>query len=287
MPAHATVFVEDGAIREAQDADAPVPWWSFSKTIIAATTLRLAELGRLDLDGAAPGYSLRQLLRHEAGIKDYGPLPAYHEAVAKGDQPWPAAELRARAGADTAAFPPGQGWGYSNIGYLEARQRIEAAHHGHLCDAARELVLEPLGVEARLAVSRKDLADVEMGSAAGYHPDWVYHGLFVGPLVEAARLLAGLLGRASPLQASSVAAMRQSHALPQFAGPVWKTPSYGLGLMRSTTEGGFLVEGHTGGGPGSGIAVYGREDWPGTAVAVFALEETGVSVEAEAVRLLT
>lgn len=286
MPAQAMVVVEDGASRHAQDADAIVPWWSFGKTIIAATALRLAEQGRLSLDDAAPGYSLRQLLRHEAGIKDYAPLPAYHEAVARGDQPWPTAELRARAGADSHAFPPGQGWGYSNIGYLEARQRIEAAHHGRLGEAARELVLKPLGIEARLAVTLKDLEGVEMGSAAGYHPDWVYHGLFVGTLEAAARLLAGLLGPGSPLQPASVAAMRQSHALPQFAGPVWKAPSYGLGLMRSTTEGGFSAEGHTGGGPGSDIAVYGREDRPGLAVAVFALQDAGVSVEADAVRLL-
>ena len=286
MPAHALVVVEDGAVREAQDAGAVVPWWSFSKTIIAATALRLVELGRLDLDGAAPGYSLRQLLRHEAGIKDYGPLPAYHQAVASGEPPWPRAELRSRAGADSAAFPPGQGWGYSNIGYLEVRQRIEAAHHGRLGEAAREFILEPLGVEARLAVTPKDLDGVEMGSASGYHPDWVYNGLFVGPLEQAGRLLAGLLGPRSPLLPGSVAAMRESHALPQFAGPVWKAPRYGLGLMRSKVEGGFIAEGHTGGGPGSGIAVYGREDHPDLAAAVFALEETGVSVEAEAVRLL-
>lgn len=287
MPAYAKVLVEDGAVRQAQDAAAAVPWWSFSKTIIAATALRLVELGRLSLDDATPGYSLRQLLRHEAGIKDYGPLPAYHEAVAKGEAPWPTAELRARAGADSAAFPPGQGWGYSNIGYLEVRQRIEAAHHGLLAEAARDLVLEPLGVEARLAITHKDLDGVEMGSAAGYHPNWVYHGLFVGPLAEAARLLAGLLGSASPLTAASIAAMRESHALPQFAGPVWTAPSYGLGLMRSTTEGGFTAEGHTGGGPGSSIAVYGRPDRPGLAAAVFTLEDTGTSAEAEVVRLLS
>lgn len=287
MPAHALVLFEDGAMRQAQDADAVVPWWSFSKTIIAATALRLVELGRLSLDDATPGYSLRQLLRHESGIKDYGPLPAYHEAVAKGDQPWPTAELRARAGADSTAFAPGQGWSYSNIGYLEVRQRIEAVHHGLLAEAARELVLELLGVEARLAITAKDLDGVEMGSAAGYHPAWVYHGLFVGPLAEAARLLAGLLGSASPLQPASIAAMRESHALPQFAGPVWKAPSYGLGLMRSTTEDGFIAEGHTGGGPGSNIAVYGRQDRPGRAAAVFALEETALTVEAEAVRLLS
>lgn len=286
MPAHARVLIEGDAVIEAQDAEAPVPWWSFGKTIIAATALRLAELGRQNLDDDASGYSLRQVLRHEAGLKDYGALPAYHQAVAAGETPWPAGDLRRRASANTHAFPPGQGWAYSNIGYLEARQRIEAAHPGTLEAAARRLIFEPLGVTARLAVAKDDLNGVEMGSARGYHPNWVYHGLFVGSLTEAARLLAGLLGPNSPLQAPSLAAMRQSHALPQFAGPVWKTPSYGLGLMRSATEGGFIAEGHTGGGPGSAIAVYGREDQPGRVAAVFALEGAGIEVEAEAARLL-
>ena len=286
MPAHARVLIEGDAVIEAQDAEAPVPWWSFGKTIIAATALRLAELGRLNLDDDGSGYSLRQVLRHEAGLKDYGALPAYHQAVAAGETPWPAGDLRRRAGADTHAFPPGQGWAYSNIGYLEARQRIEAAHPGTLEAAARRLIFEPLGVTARLAVAKDDLDGVEMGSARGYHPNWVYHGLFVGSLTEAARLLAGLLGPNSPLQAPSLAAMRQSRVLPQFAGPVWKTPSYGLGLMRSATEGRFIAEGHTGGGPGSAIAVYGREDQPGRVAAVFALEGAGIEVEAEAARLL-
>jgi CubicO group peptidase (beta-lactamase class C family) len=286
MPAHARVLIEGDVVIEAQDAEAPVPWWSFGKTIIAATALRLAELGRLNLDDDGSGYSLRQVLRHEAGLKDYGALPAYHQAVAAGETPWPAGDLRRRASANTHAFPPGQGWAYSNIGYLEARQRIEAAHPGTLEAAARRLIFEPLGVTARLAVAKDDLDGVEMGSARGYHPNWVYHGLFVGSLTEAARLLAGLLGPNSPLQAPSLAAMRQSHVLPQFAGPVWKTPSYGLGLMRSATEGGFIAEGHTGGGPGSAIAVYGREDQPGRVAAVFALEGAGIEVEAEAARLL-
>ena len=32
-----------------------------------------------------------------------------------------------------------------------------------------------------------------MGSAEGYHPGWVYHGLLVGPVEDAALLLDRLL----------------------------------------------------------------------------------------------
>jgi hypothetical protein len=43
-------------------------------------------------------------------------------------------------------------------------------------------------------------------------------------------------------------------------GPVparpWTIPGYGLGVMMGETTGGLRVAGHTGGGPGSTIAVY-------------------------------
>jgi hypothetical protein len=43
-------------------------------------------------------------------------------------------------------------------------------------------------------------------------------------------------------------------------GPVperpWNVPGYGLGVMTGETKAGLRVAGHTGGGPGSAIAVY-------------------------------
>jgi CubicO group peptidase (beta-lactamase class C family) len=63
-----------------------VPWWSFTKTLIAAAALRLAERGRLALDEPLTGlpYTPRQLLQHRAGVGDYGQLPDYQAAVARG-----------------------------------------------------------------------------------------------------------------------------------------------------------------------------------------------------------
>src|SRR3712207_4418620 len=75
-----------------------VPWWSFTKTLIAACALRLAEQGRLHLDEPLSGlpYTLRHLLQHRAGVEDYGALPAYQAAVQRGDQPWSDDELLRR-----------------------------------------------------------------------------------------------------------------------------------------------------------------------------------------------
>lgn len=67
-----------------------VPWWSVSKTILAAAALSLVDRGKLNLDVSVAGapYTLRHLLQHTAGLPDYGPNPDYHRAVAAGDSPW-------------------------------------------------------------------------------------------------------------------------------------------------------------------------------------------------------
>ena len=46
--------IEAGALIDAQGIDQPVPWWSFTKTILAAGALALVRDGRLALDRALP-----------------------------------------------------------------------------------------------------------------------------------------------------------------------------------------------------------------------------------------
>lgn len=48
--AHAFAVAEGGAIIGERDAGAVVPWWSFTKTVIAAAALTLVRDGKLDLD---------------------------------------------------------------------------------------------------------------------------------------------------------------------------------------------------------------------------------------------
>ena len=265
-------------------ADQVVPWWSFTKTVVAVAALALVDAGRLSLDGAVDGapYTLRQLLRHEAGLPDYGGLPAYHQAVAQGDVPWSREDLRTAVEAGRLRYPPGVGWAYSNIGYRTVRERVEAAMGQPLGETLDRLVLQPLGLKhARLAETPADLTSVEMGSAAGYHPGWVYHGLLVGPLSEAALLLDRLSRLLPP---SWLAAMRTLTPLPQFASPLHPAPSYGLGLMSPYGDAARAC-GHNGGGPGSSIAVYRFEQtYPARTVAVFGTVEDEAVVEAEALR---
>jgi CubicO group peptidase (beta-lactamase class C family) len=70
------------------------------------------------------------------------------------------------------------------------------------------------------------------------------------------------------------------------AGRPWKTPGYGLGLMIGETTGGELIAGHTGGGPGSVVAVYHRLDRPTGTAAAFEAGGTDAVVEGICVNLL-
>ena len=83
------VAVANGDPNHDRNACTQVPWWSFTKTVMAAAALVLVARGRLDLDGPVPGrpFVLRHLLQHTAGIASYGGLAAYHEAVGRGEPP--------------------------------------------------------------------------------------------------------------------------------------------------------------------------------------------------------
>jgi CubicO group peptidase (beta-lactamase class C family) len=159
--------------------------------------------------------------------------------------------------ADRLLFEPGHGWLYSNVGYLLVRRLVEEAGGANLNGIMQERVLQPLGIrDVSIAETPADLVGVMMGEAVGYDPGWVYHGLLVGPLREAALLLDRLLG-STLLPPELMRQMLDGHRL---AGPIpdrpWQEPGYGLGLMVGHTPHDGLLAGHTGGGPGSVIAVY-------------------------------
>lgn len=236
----------------------PVPWWSFSKTVLAIAALRLVDAGRLALDTPIAGqpFTLAQLLRHEAGLADYGGLARYHADVAAGTPPWPMAQFLAASDAQRLRFAPGQGWSYSNIGYHHVAQQIEQATGLGQGAALARQVFEPAGlVSARLARSPDDLVGVNMGAAPGYHPGWVCHGLVTGTVLDAARLLRALV-TGQLLKPQTLAQMRRGRALPEHRSEIHPDPAYGLGLMLHAQHALDHPMGHSGEGPGSRIAVY-------------------------------
>ena len=159
------------------DAETAVPWWSYGKTVLASAALALVAQSRLQLDGPVHGtpFTLRHLLGHRAGLRCYGGLRAYHEAVAAGEQPWDVEEMLRRVDAGTLAYEPGHGWGYSNVGYLMVRDLIESAADMTLGSALDWLAFAPLGISG-VAVTQKpaDLDTTAWGNTRCYHPGWVF-----------------------------------------------------------------------------------------------------------------
>lgn len=243
----------------AEQSEVVVPWWSFTKTVLAAAALSLVRDGLIPLDEQVKEgpFTLRQLLKHQAGIADYSELEAYHAAVAAGQVPWLAAEMMQRLDGTTLRYAPGTAWRYSNVGYMLVARLIERVTGLSLEEALAERVFLPLGLtQVRLAKTRQDLREVYPEALSAYHPGWVYHGLLVGPLSQAAVLLHRLL-TGQLLPPALLHAMQDEIVL---GGPLpgrpWATPGYGLGLMIGGTHGGHRLVGHTGVGPGGVIAVF-------------------------------
>jgi len=265
------------------------PYWSFSKTAIAICALKLHERGEVDLDRPLDGkkFTLRQLLQHTAGLPDYGGLQSYHDAVLADEEPWPVDRLMSAARADTLLFEPGQGWAYSNIGYMLARRHIEERSGKDFGSLFAELVAEPLRLTSiELATTREQFSHVHWSTAQHYHPGWVYHGCLMGTPRDAALLLHALLS-GELLQDETLHQMLDAHPLGgRIEGRPWTDCGYGLGLMMGRMEDVGRVIGHSGGGPFSVNAVYHFPDLdqPVT-VATFAEGSNEGVAEYEAVRL--
>lgn len=263
-----------------------VPWWSFSKTVIATAALVLVDQGKLCLDIPLKGqtFTLRQLLQHTSGLPDYWALKSYHEAVEQGCEPWRFDVLLKKSDADKLLFEPGTSWQYSNIGYTYIRREIERVTNSSLDTVLKSLLFIPLGItDAGLAINLDDINRTKLTELEHYHPGWVYHGLVIGSLSAAVKFLAALsCGRI--LKHETFQTMRSPISLNvSVEGRPWEKPGYGLGLMVDMNPLQYSW-GHTGLGPGSSIGVYHFRGLNSSTVAVFGKTEDQGKVEYEVVR---
>lgn len=233
--------------------DKKVPWWSFGKTVLATAILKLVENGELKLeekyliDG-----TLKQLLRHETGLSDYGGSKAYHEAVDKNQAPWSFDEMIEKTNRKELLFNPGEGWMYSNIGYYYIRRIIEETMHLSLQESLNILLFEPLSLDVKVAEENSDLRDC-IHVRENYRPKWLYHGMLVGSVESACQFLHHL-ANGKIINESMLNELLDVHELHFDIGDrPWKKPSYGLGIMMDLSDRSY---GHTGMGPDSVIAIY-------------------------------
>lgn len=283
-------LVSNGQLQTPDRSELIAPWWSFTKTVLSATALSLVRDGLIGLDDPIldQPFTLRQLLRHEAGLADYGELAEYHAAVTNGELAWSADEMMHRLDGARLRYDPGTGWRYSNVGYMLIGRLIERITDLTLDEAVIQRALSPLGLSnVCFAKTRADLQKSHPGSLSNYDPAWVYHGLLIGPLSQAALFL----DRLHCTDLLSTGLLQEMQTARQLGGPIpgrpWIEPGYGLGVMQGSIDGGYSLCGHTGCGPGSVIAVYRVCDGDASACcAVFKVGGSEGAVEAIAVRQL-
>jgi len=229
------------------DPDARYPIYSVTKTAVAAAVLLLVREGAVELE------SVRRLLDHTSGVRDYGSLPEYHEAVrTEPGAAWDDDEFLARTAAAGPHFEPGEGWAYSNTGYLLLRRLLD--EHGGLAAFLPRLGL----ADARVAGRVEDLSVVVPAPSEQlldgvddvrgvYDPRWVGHRTLVARAED-------LVGFWRHLPAEM---LDPGTFVPiGFDAPGFVRPSYGLGVMADPEHPFGTVVGHGGGGPGYAAGVF-------------------------------
>lgn len=268
--------------------------YSVTKTMLAVATLDLVARGDLTLDQTAgsilagvpvdPRITVRQLLNHTGGVPDYGGLEAYRGELRRNPaRPWTSDEFLTRVLMRGPIFAPGEGWAYSNIGYLLLRRIVERATGLSFRQILTSLIFEPL--DLRRAFVAETLADVTALTPAYsrffspddlprdvaplYHPGWVSHGVVAATAPELAMFVDALFGgRLVPPHL--LAEMLQGVEVPESHD--WFTrATYGLGLMIDPASRFGLVAGHGGGGPGYSAGAFHFSDVAGHRVTSVAL----------------
>ena len=286
--------------------------YSITKTFTAALILTLCEEGQLGLDDRlarwfpriahADRISLRQLLNHTGGIPDYGGLRPYHEGVqASPSTPWSFERFAAETFDEGLWFEPGQGWAYSNPGYMLLKRVAEEVSRASYRALIAERIVRPLGLRRTfVAESIDDLGALAPGTSralssdgaprdvrAHYHPGWVSHGVVATTASELVRFLDGLF-RGELLSRHSLARMTElvpvptdpseassGQELPSRRGK----PSYGLGLMGDPASPWGLVVGHNGGGPCYSASAFRAFELGGVSVCAMGAIEEGFDAE--------
>lgn len=258
------------------DPDARYPVYSVTKPVVAAAVLFLVRDGHVEFD------SVRRLLDHTSGVRDYGSLPEYHDAVRTSPgSAWDDDEFLARTHAAGPQFEPGTGWAYSNTGYLSLRRLLD--EHGGLTS-----LLPRLGVGNAVVAEQLDdfdravpgpstlLLDGVEDVRGVYDPRWVGH-----------RTLVACAGDLLPFWRDLPAVMFDPRNVVPigFDAPGFVRPSYGLGVMVDPEHPLGMLVGHGGGGPGytAGVFALPRED----AVAIVLAADERYPAQERAVELLT
>ena len=252
------------------------PIWSISKTFLAVVVLRLAQRKVLALEDRvecwlpelqlARSVTLRQLLNHTSGLPDYGALPLYAQAIRERNDPWSFSQFIEHTCTNEFVNGPGQGWRYSNIGYMVLCKIIEVAAGQSLAEVIRSEITGPLQLTQTTVVQTPEdfraltagysrflnPSGVPMDIREWYHPGWVAHGFLASPAGDVSRFLHSLFA-GELIDAGHLTQMLQLVPVPGNS-PIEQV-GYGLGIAGKTDPTFGPCFGHEGSGPGYKVNV--------------------------------
>ncbi|WP_256918436.1 serine hydrolase domain-containing protein [Streptomyces hilarionis] len=261
---------------------------STAKTLVATVVLQLAAEGRLSLDDTVesrlPGVvrgngndgrriTLRHLLQHTAGVHD--DLPGYttpEEYYRQRHDVHRPEQLIARAMRHAPDFAPGEGWQYSNTGYILLGSIVHRLTGRPVHQEIEERVLRPLGLDGtRWTGVSTDLPGPHARGYQRFGPDATvdvtdqipvdHETAFTTTTRDENRFLRALLaGRLLP--ARQLAEMKQTVPVNAEVQRLWPGGRYGLGLVERPLSCGGTYWSHEGGDGGyitlNGVAEDGR-----------------------------
>ena len=277
---------------------------SVTKEFTAAAVLLLAERGRLSLDDKLAKFvpdfpragevTIRRLLDHTSGIRNYTSVPGFLPNVAPRDYAT-ADFVKVIAASDPLYdFAPGTGWSYSNSGYFLLGAVIERASGQGYAEFLQANLFAPLGLKH---TKPDDMGEIVPNRAEGYDKDPARPGAFrnsghlslsVAAAAGAMRSTAGDLARwheallgGRVLKPASLALMTapgrlSDGRLASAARPAAQTQpgvasDYGLGISTSVRDGRRGV-GHGGSINGFNAAL---QTYPDIRTTVVLLTNTG------------
>ena len=166
----------------------PMPGGSTGKSFVAALTMLLVEDGALSLDdraakwlGKTSWYSrlpnadtirLCHLLAHTSGIADYPEAARYQiamiwRALFKGGIRFDPEELIGYVLDRKPPFPAGDGYHYTDVGYLVLGRLIESATGRGYFDLLKERILIPQNLDEVVIADRSIIPNVATGYSRG------------------------------------------------------------------------------------------------------------------------
>ncbi|OCC10251.1 serine hydrolase [Streptomyces sp. PTY087I2] len=278
---------------------------STAKTLVATVVLQLEAEGRLSLDDTAdrwlPGVvdgngndgrriSLRHLLQHTSGIRDA--MPGYttpEEYYQQRYTVYESQQLIDLAMEQAPEFPPGEGWAYSNTGYVLLGMVVREATGSPARREIERRILRPLGLHRTKWMgtaptlprpharayeyygpgSRVDVTDQISVDHENY--SWVT------TTEDENRFFRALLG-GRLLPARQLAAMKETVPVDAATEEMWPGGRYGLGLVERPLGCGGSYWGHEG-GDGGYITLNGVTDDGRRSVVVSMSEARGDSLE--------